>query len=66
MVTACECTTLDWPALPIEPGGTGELNVKYDSSDRDGPQEVTIDIIANTKPILTELVFTVIVEPKSP
>ncbi|MDQ3140757.1 MAG: DUF1573 domain-containing protein [Bacteroidota bacterium] len=58
-ISACECTTLDWPRLPIKPGKTGKLSVKYNSKDKEGLQTVDVDIIANTLPELTVLKFTV-------
>ena len=62
LVTACKCTTLDWPRKPIPPGGTGTINVTYDSTDQKlGPLTKTIDIIANTDPIVVEAFFNVVV-----
>ena len=58
-ISACECTTLDWPRLPIKPGKTGKLSVKYNSKDKEGIQTVDVDIIANTVPELTILTFYV-------
>jgi len=46
MVSACECTELDWTRSLIYPGKKGHIYVEYDSSDRDGEQEVTMDVIA--------------------
>lgn len=46
MVSACECTELDWTRGLIYPGKKGHIYVEYDSSDRDGEQEVTMDVIA--------------------
>ncbi|NBC24491.1 MAG: DUF1573 domain-containing protein [Bacteroidetes bacterium] len=46
MVSACECTHLDWTRSMIYPGKKGYIYVEYDSSDRDGEQEVTMDVIA--------------------
>ena len=62
LVTACKCTTLDWPRKPIPPGGRGTINVTYDSTDQKlGPLTKTIDIIANTDPIVVEAFFNVVV-----
>jgi len=46
MVSACECTHLDWTRSMIYPGKKGHIYVEYDSSDREGEQEVTMDVIA--------------------
>ena len=62
LVTACKCTTLDWPRQPIPPGGRGTINVTYDSTHQKlGPLTKTIDIIANTDPIVVEAFFNVVV-----
>lgn len=60
LVTSCKCTSLDWPRLPIAPGGTGVISVTYDSTDQKlGPLMKTIDIIADTDPIVVEAFFNV-------
>lgn len=59
--TACECTELDWPSKPIPPGQRGYIKAVYDPTDRDGEQEVTIDIIANTNPIVKSARFRVFI-----
>ena len=46
MVSACECTELDWTRSLIYPGKKGHIYVEYDSSDKEGEQEVTMDVIA--------------------
>ena len=64
LMSACECTTLDWPEYEILPDEEAEIKFKYDSKDKTGFQEVTIDIVANTKPILTELKLTINILPR--
>lgn len=62
LVTACKCTTLDWPRKPIPPGGEGSILVTYDSTNQKlGPLTKTIDVIANTDPIVVEAFFNVVV-----
>ncbi|NBC24408.1 MAG: DUF1573 domain-containing protein [Bacteroidetes bacterium] len=46
MVSACECTELDWTRSLVYPGKKGHIYVQYDSSDKEGEQEVTMDVIA--------------------
>lgn len=46
MVSACECTELDWTRSLVYPGKKGHIYVEYDSSDKEGEQEVTMDVIA--------------------
>lgn len=53
LISACECTTLDWSRLPIKPGAKSVIKISYNSKDKDGPQIVDIDITANTQPIST-------------
>ncbi len=62
IMNACECTTLDWPRSPIAPGEKASISVEYDSEDKEGFQEVTVDIYANTEPELTNTYFTIMVE----
>lgn len=46
MVSACECTEVDWTRSIIYPGEKGHILAEYNSSDKVGEQEVTLDIIA--------------------
>lgn len=62
IVTACKCTSLEWPQHPIAPGGQGEITVEFDSTGFEGKVLKTIDIIANTDPIVIEGFFTAEVE----
>ena len=63
LVTSCKCTALDWPRRAILPGESGRISVTYDSTDQPlGPLKKTIDIIANTDPIVVEAFFEVVVE----
>ena len=48
LITACECTTLDWSRLPIRPGQHSNIKIRYNSKDKIGPQTVDLDIMANT------------------
>ncbi len=65
LATACVCTKLDWPLEEIPPGGKGVISFIYDSNlkeDVDFLDEVVVDIIANTKVIVTEAMFKVYVD----
>lgn len=57
LVTACTCTSLDWPREPIPPGGTGSVDIEFDSSSKDGMVSVDVDVIANTEPIVVTAVI---------
>jgi len=61
LVSACECTTIDWPQHPLKPGQSGMISLEYDSTDKEGEQEVSVEIAANTDPVITTASFTVFV-----
>ena len=63
LATACKCTEITWPKKPIPPGGSGKIIAVFDSTGMNGVYEKTIDIIANTEPIVVEARFTVEVLP---
>lgn len=65
LVTACECTTLEWPRLPVRPGKRGRIDIVYNSRDKKGPQTVDVDIIANTNPIVSSAKFKLSVKEKN-
>ena len=64
LVTACKCTSLDWPPEPIPPGEQGVITVEFNSTGFKGEVLKTIDVIANTDPIIVEAFFTAEVEAK--
>ena len=48
---SCGCTVgKEWPKHPIKPGGTGTIQVVFDSEGRSGRQDKTITVVANTTP----------------
>lgn len=60
LVTACKCTELDWPRSAIAPGERGQLKVVFDSTTIEVGEVIkTVDIIANTDPIVVEAKFKV-------
>ena len=62
LATACECTELDWPRDPVKPGEKGTIEIVYNSEGKEGAQEVTVDVFANTENVVTQASFTVFVE----
>ena len=51
LVSACECTTLDWPRRAIPPGGTGTIDIIFDSGQKDKSETIEVDIhLKNTDP----------------
>lgn len=52
---SCGCTVPSYSKEPIPVGGTGEIQVKFDSKTRVGVQSKTITVTANTKPAVSTL-----------
>lgn len=44
-ISACDCTTVDYPRGIIAPGQKGRLDVVFDSKDKDAGETIDIDII---------------------
>ncbi|GAA5220384.1 hypothetical protein GCM10025777_10140 [Membranihabitans marinus] len=55
VTTSCGCTAVEIPEGIIEPGQSSSITVEFDSSDRKGYQNKTINIIGNTFPTRTLL-----------
>ena len=50
-VSACECTTIDYPREPIKPGEKGEIPITFDSSEKEEAETISIDVmLQNTDP----------------
>lgn len=67
--SVCGCTVgRDWPKDPIPPGGTGSIEVVFDSNGRAGRQEKTVTVVTNATPPSTVLALTgeVIAPPGAP
>ena len=47
---SCGCTVPEWPHEPIAPGGASEIKVKFNSKGKQGEQDKTVTISANTIP----------------
>ncbi|MBK9378533.1 MAG: DUF1573 domain-containing protein [Saprospiraceae bacterium] len=65
LVTACECTKLDYTILPVRVGKRSPIHIRYNSSGKEGPQIVDVDIIANTDPIVSSTKFYIDVVKKN-
>lgn len=51
IVDACDCTKVDFPRGPIEPGQKAQLNVTFDSTEKDASETISINVIfKNTHP----------------
>jgi hypothetical protein len=49
VLTSCGCTVSKYDKKPIPPGGSGTINISYDSSDRSGRQTKTITVQSNAR-----------------
>ncbi|HLG33233.1 MAG TPA: DUF1573 domain-containing protein, partial [Bacteroidia bacterium] len=47
---SCGCTVPEYSKEPVPPGKSGVVNVIFDSSGKDGHQDKTVTIVANTIP----------------
>jgi len=61
---SCGCTVPEWPAKPIKPGQSEVIQVTFDSTDKEYDTRVEVNIVANTEPIVTEIIMTGKVIPK--
>ena len=63
-IGSCGCTVPTYPKEPIPPGGTAAIEVQFNSSGKEGLQNKTITVSANTEPTTTVLTITSNVKPK--
>lgn len=47
---SCGCTVPEWPREPVAPGGTGVINVKYNSKGKKGKQNKRVTLTTNMVP----------------
>jgi hypothetical protein len=50
---SCGCTVPDYPRDPIQPGESREILVSFDPAGKEGAQNKTVTIMANTEPATT-------------
>ena len=63
---SCGCTVPDYPKnIPIKPGESGKIKVKFDSNNRPGMQRKAVTLITNTLKGKQILNIKSIVIPKS-
>ena len=59
IVTTCKCTDITWPKEPVKVGQTAVITATFNTADQKvGKFSKTIDIVANTDPIVIEAKFT--------
>ena len=57
--TSCGCTLAEqWPREPIQPGGNGEVAVRFDSRGRVGANRKEVFVVTNAVPSTTTLILT--------
>ena len=66
---SCGCTVPDWPRKTFKPGESGEIEVEYDSKEKEGQQDNSVDIILTATdekgyPILYTAKFKAFVKTK--
>ena len=62
---ACGCTVPQWPKQPIPVGGSGEIQVQFDSSNKPGMQNKVVTITANPASKVKKLLIRAQVNPRS-
>ena len=62
---ACGCTVPQWPKQPIPVGGSGEIQVQFDSSNKPGMENKVVTITANTESKVKKLLIRAQVNPRS-
>lgn len=53
--TSCGCTASSYPKEPVKPGAEEKIEVSFNSAGRQGFQNKTLTVAANTQPSNTEL-----------
>jgi hypothetical protein len=61
---SCGCTVPEWTKTPIPAGGTGFVKAEFDTKGKQGIQDKSITVTANTWPKVTTLKFKAQVNPK--
>lgn len=62
---SCGCTVPKWSQEPIPVGGTGFVTAEFDTNGKQGVNNKTITVTANTWPKTTTLRFKAMVTPKT-
>jgi len=61
---SCGCTVPEWPKQPIMPGESGEIKVKFNSSNKPNMQKKQVTLLTNTEQGKEILKITAEVTPK--
>ena len=54
---SCGCTIPKWPKRPIKPGGSGSIEVVFNSQGKKGKQTKKVYVTANTSPVNNVIVL---------
>lgn len=54
---SCGCTTPSWTKEPVAPGGTGTVEVQFDSQGKRGLISKQVNVRANTQPSITTVII---------
>jgi hypothetical protein len=54
-IGSCGCTVPTYPKEPIAPGAKGKIEVQFNSAGKEGLQNKTVTVSANTNPAATVL-----------
>jgi|GEM_PF-705176 len=54
---SCGCTAPKWSKEPVAPGKTGEIQIKFNSAHKKGPQNKSVTIFLNAEPVTKILRF---------
>lgn len=57
VLVTCGCTVPEWPKTPVLPGKSSKIRVFFNSAGKNGIQNKTITILANTKHGRESIVF---------
>jgi hypothetical protein len=52
---SCGCTVPNYPKEPIAPGASGTIDVRFNSAGKNGAQQKTVTLTANTDPSITTI-----------
>jgi hypothetical protein len=63
--TSCGCTASEYPKVPVKPGEEEFVKVSFDSDGKEGFQNKTLVIAANTQPsTITLTIKAIVVQPE--
>ncbi len=64
LVSACECTSVEYPDKPVKPGEKGVIHIVFDSSEKDHAETIDVDIFLDYVDPVTEIPAIVRVQYK--